>query len=226
MNNHLLEIRGLDYQIGNKKILTNLNLDLSKGKFQIILGANGVGKSTFLKILAGLLSCSTGKVIADKDLLTSYLGHDSQLYLDLTVRQNLEFIRGFFSIPSEVDDLLRRWDLLVQADLTIEKLSQGQAKRLSLAIHFAMPANLFLLDEPSSNLDHLGKDLLMKELFQLKQRKQASVLLITHELSDYFEFADRIYYLGSSGLDLIYDKSDLGFSLSAINQRYLELLKS
>ncbi len=226
MTEQLIHCRNLGYQIDQHKILNNINYEIPVGKFQIILGANGVGKTTLLKVLAGLLTKTSGQVEKQTDLVTSYLGHQSQLYMDLSVRQNLNFISEFFEITFKQDELLRKWGLLDQAKLRLRHLSQGQLKRLSLLVALEMKANLYILDEPSSNLDRLGKDLLAQEIARLNKNPNISLIIITHELGEYFELADQIYYLSADSFQMIYNKSAGFQELSVINNLYLNLLRS
>ncbi|NBN80275.1 heme ABC exporter ATP-binding protein CcmA [Microvirga tunisiensis] len=154
---------------GGRRVFAGLGFVLPAGRALVITGANGVGKSTLLRTLAGLVPPSEGLLAleggdADRSLAehAHYFGHDSAVKRALTVLENLEFWRDFTApvrLPGFVGatlaprEILDRLGIGHTADLPAAYLSAGQTRRLALARLFVSPRPLWLMDEPTSALD-------------------------------------------------------------------------
>lgn len=159
----------LIYGKSRNPVLHSLNLEIDSGQVLPILGGNGTGKTTLLKALSGLLRPHLGRIlIDDSDLyqrrgsalqrLSSSLYSERSFYYRLSARENLRYflsLRGIYgrTAMSSIDMALDRFDLLGLQDIPFMHLSLGQRKRLGLARAFAAPASLYILDEPTANLD-------------------------------------------------------------------------
>lgn len=167
----LLEARAINCWRGDRHILRDVSFAVRAGEFLKITGPNGVGKTTLLRIVCGLLPAESGVVewhgrpmrgTSDEfHAEMAYLGHLNSLKADLTARENLRFLAGLRQdlAPSDVDGALDRVGILSRGDLPARSLSAGQKRRLALARLLLADATLWVLDEPVTNLDSAGIEL-------------------------------------------------------------------
>lgn len=157
----LLEARGVVHRYGRVTVLAGLDLSLRAGEVLLLLGANGAGKSTFLRALAGLARPDAGTVRVDGRPVTDargrigYLAHDTLLYDDLTLAENLAFtarLHGGIS-PADVAAAIERLGLGAQRDRLVRHLSRGQRQRAALARALLHRPAVLLFDEPYTGLD-------------------------------------------------------------------------
>jgi heme exporter protein A len=147
---------------GGRRVFTGLNFTVGSGEALMVTGRNGAGKSSLLRLIAGLLRAAEGKIelvggADDADLpeQTHYLGHLDAAKPALTLRENLTFWAQFLGTPEKnaVDSALEAVELDTLADLPAAYLSAGQKRRLSVARLLAVKRPVWLLDEPTSALD-------------------------------------------------------------------------
>ncbi|MDH4260731.1 MAG: cytochrome c biogenesis heme-transporting ATPase CcmA [Gammaproteobacteria bacterium] len=167
-----LSARDIQVWRGERHVLRGVSLELAAGQVVHIAGSNGVGKTTLLRVLAGLLTAEQGGVSWQGRPVTAsfevyaatlaYLGHSDALKADFTARENLRHEVGLRRdvTPAEIDDALARVGLAGCRDLPARVLSAGQRRRLAMARVMLSAASLWILDEPFTNLDHVGVVLL------------------------------------------------------------------
>ncbi|MFO1407443.1 MAG: cytochrome c biogenesis heme-transporting ATPase CcmA [Steroidobacteraceae bacterium] len=173
----LLEARSINAWRGDRHILKDVSFTVRAGEFLKITGPNGVGKTTLLRVVCGLLPAESGQIhwcgrpvggARDEfHAQLGYLGHPNSLKADLTARENLRFLAGLRQdlTPRDVDGALERVGILSRGDLPARSLSAGQKRRLALARLLLAEASLWVLDEPVTNLDAAGISL-VEELVQ------------------------------------------------------------
>ncbi len=164
----LLEAREINAWRGDRHILKGVSFEVRAGEFLKITGPNGVGKTTLLRVICGLLPAEGGTVhwrgktvrgVNDEfHTEMAYLGHLNSLKADLTSRENLHYLAGLRQAlqPSDIDAALDRVGILSRGDLPARSLSAGQKRRLALARLLLAGAALWILDEPVTNLDVEG----------------------------------------------------------------------
>ena len=160
-------------------LLSGVNLEVDRGSLSVVTGANGAGKTSLLRLLAGLDSLTSGEGMVagvnlnggDLRLLrrrVGWLGHEGSFYADLSARENLEFAARALERPAdEVGSALERVGLTHRVDTTTKQLSAGQRRRLGLAWLLVRRPELWLLDEPYASLDDAGRtffDQLLREV--------------------------------------------------------------
>jgi heme exporter protein A len=175
-----------------RTLFRDLDFALRAGETLQVGGANGSGKSSLLRVLAGLLAPESGSVSWDGAdigelgpeflLHLQYLGHHDGVKLDLTPRENLEFARclGAPRSTSGVGDALERAGIAGQADVPARRLSAGQRRRTALARLLLMDADLWLLDEPFTALDDDGRGVFGNALAEHRAAGGIAVIA-THE---------------------------------------------
>ena len=185
----LLEARGLCFARNDEPVFGPLAFHVEAGEALLVRGDNGVGKTTLLRVLAGLLQADAGEVrvhgrVADphaRSRALAYLGHLPALKADLSAEENLQFLCGLHGqrAGQDFDGAMRIVGLDGYQDALARTLSAGQKKRLSLARMWLSPAPLWLLDEPYANLD-LDGIALVNRLIQGHLATGGAVLLTTH----------------------------------------------
>ena len=166
---HQLQLEQLACQRGDRVLFTDLSLQFQSGDFVQIEGHNGIGKTSLLRILAGLAQPVEGKVRWNSEEITKqreeyhhqllYLGHHSGVKPELTAWENLKFYQQISQSQQGTDilwDVLETVGLLGREDLPAAQLSAGQQKRIALARLWISEAPLWSLDEPFTAIDKKG----------------------------------------------------------------------
>jgi ABC-2 type transport system ATP-binding protein len=201
----MIEVTGLSKAYGRRKVLDNLSLLVRPGEIALLVGANGCGKSTTLRLLAGLSSADAGRMLlngrdvtadptaAQADL--SFLPQSPRFHPRLTVAQILGFYARLRGLPAaRTEAVIARWGLGEYVDVVTGRLSGGTRQRLGLAILDLPDARILMLDEPGLSLDPDWR----REL-QQRLRAQAcegrTILVATHLLGEWEGQADRCLVL-------------------------------
>lgn len=188
-----IDARGLGRRFGMRWVLRGVTLDVGRGEVVGLLGPNGSGKSTILRILGTLLKPNAGTaVINGLDISgdasgvrgqVGYLAHTPGLYDDLTARENLQFAADMLGIAHTlVDESLEKVGLGAMASNRVRGFSAGMQRRLALARLIMRRPRVLLLDEPYSNLDQDGVEL-MNSVISDVINAGGTALLALHELA-------------------------------------------
>lgn len=164
-----LGAEALEVWRGESCLFTELDFELQPGQVALVVGANGSGKTTLLRVLAGLTVPAAGRVTWSGTAVhrleppgrgeIAYQGHLDGLKKELTVAENLDFYRTFWNGREPVDQLLEQLRLDACRDRQVRYLSAGQRRRVALGCMRLKRASLWLLDEPLTNLDTKGAEL-------------------------------------------------------------------
>lgn len=175
-------------------LFKNLSFDLSAGDLLVVEGANGSGKSSLLRLIAGLSSPISGEVLWCKKAITTireeynhslhYLGHTNGIKWGLTVEENIRLIQQRLLQPelSSIDDVLAELQLDHCKKMLAGELSAGQKRRIALAKLFFFLKSLWIVDEPFTSLDVNTQDLFVKKLQQHLQQGGIAVMSTHHKL--------------------------------------------
>ena len=185
----LLDARGLCFARNDEPVFGPLAFHVEAGEALLVRGDNGVGKTTLLRVLAGLLQADAGEVRVQgrpadphtRSRALAYLGHLPALKADLSAEENLRFLCGLHGqrAGQDLDDAMRIVGLDGYQDALARTLSAGQKKRLSLARMWLSPAPLWLLDEPYANLD-LDGIALVNRMVEAHLRDGGAAMVTTH----------------------------------------------
>jgi ABC-2 type transport system ATP-binding protein len=202
-----LEITGLSRSYGRLVALADLSLTIAAGECVALIGANGSGKSTAVRSVAGLLEPSEGTVRvcgddphrepeAERARAALALVPDTPvLYDDLTVRDHLSLVALSHGVGDDgADALLARLGLAARAGFLPRELSRGMRQKTQLACALIRPAAVLVLDEPVVGLDPPSQ-MLLHELLNERKRAGAAVLLTTHQMAFADGLADRLVRL-------------------------------
>jgi len=176
----LLRTESLALARADALIIENLDLELRKGEALHVRGPNGAGKSTLLQALAGLLTPAAGSVERRTEAPPGYIGHQNGLLPDLSARENLRLYANC-GLPADTSTL-KRLGVPVFIDKPIQALSQGQARRVSLALACRPDQALWLLDEPFAGLDQATVEGLA-DLFSWHLQQGGGLVFSSHDRS-------------------------------------------
>ncbi len=211
----MLTLRGVDYSIGEKRILQDVHLDVGEQETLAILGASGSGKSTILKIMLGLLRPDRGEVkVLGREItrlpyeqlveLRKRLGivfQEGALFDSLTVGENVAYYylehtsRSHGELEPLVRNMLRTVGLEETMDMMPEELSGGMRRRVAIARALIYEPAVILYDEPTTGLDPLAAGGILELINRLKHQHRVTSVVVTHALDDALTVADRFAIL-------------------------------
>ncbi|MFL9629955.1 ribosome-associated ATPase/putative transporter RbbA, partial [Klebsiella quasipneumoniae subsp. quasipneumoniae] len=201
-----IEARGLTMRFGDFVAVDHVNFRIARGEIFGFLGSNGCGKSTTMKMLTGLLPASEGEAwlfgqpVDPKDIATrqrvGYMSQAFSLYSELTVRQNLELHARLFhipdgEIPGRVAEMSERFMLSEVEDALPTALPLGIRQRLSLAVAVIHRPEMLILDEPTSGVDPVARDMFWQLMVDLARQDRVTIFISTHFMNE-AERCDRI----------------------------------
>ena len=203
---HSISVKDLTLNFGATSVLKKLNLDVAEGEFIVLLGPSGCGKSTLLNCLAGLLDITDGQIwIKDQNVTWTepskrgigMVFQSYALYPQMTVRGNLSFGLKNAKVPqAEIDIRVARAAEILQMEALLDRkpaaLSGGQRQRVAIGRALVRDVDVYLFDEPLSNLDAKLRSELRVEIKRLHTRLNNTMVYVTHDQIEALTLADRI----------------------------------
>lgn len=201
-----IEFRNVCKSFGETKVIENLDLVIEDGKFTVLVGASGCGKTTLLRMIAGIGPATSGEILLDgksicnvppgkRDIAMVFQNY--ALYPTMTVRDNIEFGLKNNKVPKdERDKLIAEVSEIVGLSAYLDRkpstLSGGQRQRVALARAMVKKPKVFLMDEPLSNLDAKLRAAMRIELIELHKKLQTTFVYVTHDQVEAMAMADTI----------------------------------
>ena len=218
-----LEVQNLVKSYGSKEVIANISFSVRDGEFFVLLGPSGGGKSTILKVISGIERADSGRILlADRDITNipprdrnvGMVFQDYGLYPHMNVFENIAYgleARGMpkAEIVTRVKVSADRLGLTPLIDRVIVDLSGGEQQRVSLARALAKNAEVYLFDEPISNLDPKLRAQARRDIVMLHRMKQKPSLYVTHDQNGALAIADRIAIIAQGKLQQVGSSNDL-----------------
>jgi thiamine transport system ATP-binding protein len=203
----VLKVSKLSVEFGNTTIVDDISFIVPTGDTLAVTGPSGIGKTTLLHAICGIVRATHGSVHIDNVDITSLPTHKrgiglvsqtGDLFPTMTTSQNIEFGLRIAKMPQKertarVDELLELVGLTHLAHRNVAELSGGESRRIALARALAPRPRVLLLDEPLSGLDQTTHDALMSDLARVLKQTATTALLVTHDHSEAEVLAESIF---------------------------------
>ncbi len=210
--NTIIKTRNLCKNYDSTSVLNNISFQVKKGDFIGLLGTNGAGKTTFLKLLCGLLEPSEGDVDMcgyspwnERDKVLRKLGimiETPVFYEHLTAYENLKIHLDYLNVKADIEQILESVGLANVKDKAVAKFSMGMKQKLAIARAISHNPDILLLDEPINGLDPVAiKD--MRELFVSLQEKGTTIILSSHILGEILHTVESVVVVSGGQLTLL-----------------------
>ena len=211
----MIEVVGVKKKFRRKKVLENITFNVKKGEITALLGLNGVGKSTLLKIIMGLVKQDEGEVLFNGEKLNyktyeniAFVPDVLNAYGDMKIKDAFEYM----SMMYEKWDMDKAYEMLkdfkLTDDLKINKLSKGNIARVKLILGFARHPEYLLLDEPFSGIDIFTREKFIESLIGYMDNN-IGILLTTHELKEVENIVDKVVFLSDGNIKIEFYVEDV-----------------
>ncbi len=213
MNKYIIEIKNLSFSYDKEKVLENINVGIKKEDFFAIIGPNGGGKSTFLKLLLGILKPNSGEIkvfgknVEENFLKFGYVPQDTGTNknfpikaIDVVLQGRLGLSKKFWGFSKEdlqiCKNALEKVGVLEFQNKKIAELSGGQRQRVFIARALATNADILVLDEPTASIDSKGQISLYGTLKELNKDK--CIITVSHDVNVILGFANKVAYINKT----------------------------
>ena len=204
----ILEIKNLIKKYHTKNVIDNISLNVDSGKIVGLLGPNGSGKTTLIKLLAGLLTATSGDILIDNKefgietkAIVSFLPDRPYFANWMKVHDILAFFADFyrdFSMKKAMEMLKL---LNIGVNDRIKTMSKGTKEKLNLVLVMSRAARLYLLDEPIAGVDPAARDYILRTIIS-NYSEDSSVIITTHHIADVEKILDDVIFLNEGKIEL------------------------
>ncbi len=228
----LLECKSLCKEFENKQILKNINLKIPRGKIVGLLGKNGTGKSTLIKLINDLLTPTSGEVLINGEKpginskkIIAYLPERTYLDKNMTIRQVLNYFEEFYDNFNSKKAVKLLKDLNLDIDNKLTKMSKGMQEKVQLILVMSREAELYILDEPLGGVDPATRDYILDTILS-NFNEGASVIISTHLIADIERILDEVIFIDNGEIILTSSADELRnkekASIDEIFRRYFK----
>jgi len=225
----LVECKHVYKNYGKKEVLKYINLTIPKGKIIGLLGKNGTGKTTLIKLINDLLVPTKGEILVngnsvgvESKKIISYLPERTYLDKTMTVREVVKFFEEFYDNFDKDKALKLFKDLDLDINLKLSKMSKGMQEKVQLVLVMSRSADLYILDEPLGGVDPATRDYILDTILS-NFNEGASVILSTHLISDIERILDEVIFIDKGKIVLTSDTDTLrekeGTSIDSVFRR-------
>lgn len=211
----LVECKKLCKEFDNRQILKDINLIIPRGKIIGLLGKNGMGKTTLIKLINDLLTQSSGEVLINGNKpgviskrIISYLPERTYLDKSMTIEQVFKFFKEFYDNFNlqKANKLLK--DLDLELDQKISQMSKGMQEKLQLILVMSREAELYILDEPLGGVDPATRDYILDTILS-NFNEGSSVMISTHLIADIERILDEVIFIDKGEIVLTSSADEL-----------------
>ena len=211
----LLECKNIYKDYDKKQVLKDINLKIPRGKIIGLLGKNGMGKTTLIKLINDLLTPTSGEILVngknigiESKRIISYLPERTYLDKSMTIKQTLEYFTDFYDNfdIKKAKRLIK--DLDLEIDTKISKMSKGMQEKLQLILVMSRNVELYILDEPLGGVDPATRDYILDTILN-NFNEDASVIISTHLISDIERILDEVIFIDKGKIILSSDADKL-----------------
>ena len=211
----LVKCTNVNKSFGNKQILENINLTIPRGKIIGLLGKNGTGKSTLIKLINDLLTLTSGEILVNDEKIgvnskkiISYLPERTYLDKSMTVDKVIEYFEDFYDNfdAKKARKLLK--DLDLDTTMKLAKMSKGMQEKVQLVLVMSRKADLYILDEPLGGVDPATRDYILDTILT-NFNDGASVIISTHLIADIERVLDEVIFIDKGKIILQSDSDEL-----------------
>ncbi|KRM88722.1 ABC transporter ATP-binding protein [Liquorilactobacillus vini] len=223
--NILMTIRDISKVYGQHIVLKNVDLDVYHHEFLALVGKSGGGKSTLLRLIAGLEQPNNGEIKQSDRLIEKtndkarMMFQEDRLLPWMSVLDNITFASKNTQAQKEAKNLLDLVGLTEYADVYPTKLSGGQKQRLALARALFAHPDLLLLDEPLGALDALTRRNMQDLIIKVCQKKQITTILVTHDINEAVRMANRIVLIKDQGIKEVFENPYQGINTTEAKEK-------
>ncbi len=203
---NILECRNLTKcYVRNRRVLDNMNLYVPKGRIVGLLGPNGCGKSTLIKLVAGLLVANSGEILIDgtevsdkTKALVSYLPERTYFNGWMKVKELVKFFEEFYEDFNSAKAYALLEDLNIDPNAKLRTLSKGTKEKVQLILVMSRRAKLYLLDEPIAGVDPAAREYILSTIVGNYQ-EDSTIIITTHLISDVEQVLDDYIFMSYGG---------------------------
>lgn len=206
----MIRFEHVNKSFGNEQVLIDFNLEIPEGEFLTVIGRSGCGKTTMLRMINGLHTPDSGRVlvqkknVAETDLIAlrrsiGYVIQNKGLFPHMTVSENITYVPVISGKKDKLENRRLAVRLLKTVGLPEEmadryplELSGGQQQRVGIARALAADANILLMDEPFGALDEITKRAMQNEMLSLQKQLHMTIVFITHDIQEAMKLGDRV----------------------------------
>ena len=211
----LLECKKLNKSFGDKKILKDVNLTIPRGKIIGLLGKNGTGKTTLIKLINDLLTPSSGEILingkkvgVESKKAIAYLPERTYLDKSMTVENTLEYFSDFYDNFDKEKAIKLLKILNLDINQKLSKMSKGMQEKVQLVLVMSRKADLYILDEPLGGVDPATRDYILDTILT-NFNEGASVIISTHLISDVERILDEVIFINDGKIILTSNSDEL-----------------
>lgn len=212
---NLVEFKNVNKNFGSKVALENVNLKIEKGRIYGLLGPNGSGKTTIIKLINDLLTQSSGEILINNQKpgieskkIISYLPERTYLNMNIKVSELINFFSDFYEDfnKDKAIELLNKLDIDINDKL--KTMSKGTKEKVQLIVVMSRKADLYILDEPIGGVDPASRDYILETILN-NFNDGSSILISTHLISDIEKILDDVIFINKGKITLMGNAEDI-----------------
>ena len=197
----MIDIKNLSFSYGRMKVFKNFNLNVPEGQVCLITGINGVGKTTLLRLIAGVLKPAGGEIVYDEKMgddprqKIGFISDILSLYESLTVAQAIDFHKSVYGLSQFDDSLIRHTKIVPRQK--IKELSSGQKTIFHLSLILSIEPEILLIDEIIHSIDAYLRRFFLEQLIQLQSQRSLTIVMVNLNFHDIEHIVERVILLKS-----------------------------